>query len=232
MSGFFTHHIVARLFCRSWQIFSHIDEMQRHFSLFNSRFRNRTLFYFPGVTKILGATKSIVLQAVHTHLHLGTHLCLKISGEESKMSSYLIAKPPHLCTDLIKCIISVHITHTHVCKVYRKCLGKRRIGTNWGNLLVYHSRCFSRLNTGNWFWFTNAVCICPKYTPPIKIQCIIRFQSAEYITSMIHFKTSLAALPNECPVLSQSFLYCDFIVAVRAQWCFMEAITRLDHYFP
>lgn len=31
---------------------------------------------------------------------------------------------------------------------------------------------------------------------PIEMQCIIRFQSAECITSMIHFKTSLAALPN------------------------------------
>lgn len=153
--------------------------MQWNFSLLYPLFRNSTLFYFPRVTKILGATKSRVLRAVHTHRHLGTCLCLKTSGQESKMSSYLTVKP-HICV-LIVTIKSVHIIHIHVCKVYNECLAKGRNGTKWRNLLVYHSRCCSRLSTGNWFWFTNSVCICPKYTPSVEIQCITRFQSAEYI---------------------------------------------------
>lgn len=77
---------------------------------------------------------------------------------------------------------------------------KMKKWTNQRNLLVYHqSRCFS------------STCFQAPSTPPAEIQCIIRFQSAEYFTSMINLKTCLAALPNECPVLSQSFPYHDFI---------------------
>lgn len=166
-----------------------MKKCKKKFSPFNSHFRNSTLFYFPRVTKILGAIKSILLQVEHTHLHRGTHLRLKISGWESKMSSYLIVKPPHLGTDLIKCIKSVHIIHTHVCKVYSKCLGKLKMALTEGICITADAS--QDLTVENGFDLLMQYAFAP-----IEMQCIIRFQSAECITSMIHFKTSLAALPN------------------------------------
>lgn len=52
-----------------------------------------TLFYFPGLIKILAATKSTVLRA--TQLHLGTHLCLRpLDMTATVLIWYLILKPP------------------------------------------------------------------------------------------------------------------------------------------
>lgn len=99
--------------------------------------------------------------------------------------------------------------------MHNEVLQKGRNGTEERNLQVYQQILY-KTELQKQSQLTISVYINPKYTAPIEIEHIVAFQPAECITSMINFKTSSAALSNECPVLlSRDFPYCDFILLIR-----------------